>query len=312
MNLVGIGILLAAIGIIGVVYGIFMRMRAARVSDAPFVKTGEAAAKGMAAANPKGAISVEGNVTCPQPLVAPMSGKTCLYYEIAVTAEWKDGDANKTREISKEKRAAQFGIDDGSGPVWIDAKEGGDFEPKETKVETKSTGLLGGITGQDLMFGQFRVSTGMLSLGTKYRVEEKILSAAPKLYVCGKAGSSNEITAPSWRKLLITGKSRADYLGHAMQSAKIALIVAASLMGVGTILSIVGAVTAPADVGKKATAANATAAAAAQPPTATDTAAVTATAAPAAPRPPGRRPAPPPPPGPARRPEEVAPRSRVG
>jgi hypothetical protein len=281
VNLVGIGLLLAAIGIIGLVYAVIMRMRAARVSDAPFVKTGEAAAKGMAAANPKGAISAEGNVSCPQPLVAPMSGKTCLFYEIKVTAEWKDGDTNKTKEISKEKRAAQFSIDDGSGPVWVDAKEGGDFEPSETKSETKSTSLLGGITGQDLMFGQFRVSTGLLSLGTKYMVEEKILSAAPKLYVCGKAGSSNEITAPSWRSLLITGKTRADYLGHAMQSAKIALIVAGSLMGVGLILGIVGAVTAPADTGKKATATNAAAAAAAQPPSATDTAAVTTTAAPA-------------------------------
>jgi hypothetical protein len=241
--LIGVGMLLGAVGFIGLVYGLIMRARAGRISDAPFVKTGEAAAKGTAVASPKGAISTEGNVTCPTPLVAPVSGKTCLYYEIKVTASWKDGETTRSKELSHEKCAARFGVDDGSGPVWIDAREGGDFEPEEERSETKSTSLIGGITGQDLMFGQLKVSTGMLSLGTRYQVEEKLLPALPKLYVCGKVGPSNEITAPGWRSLLITGKSRTEYLGHAMQSAKIALIVGASLAGVGTIVGVVGAVT---------------------------------------------------------------------
>jgi hypothetical protein len=235
--------LLVAIGVIGLVYGLIMRSRAGRISDAPFVKTGEAAAKGTAAASPRGAISTEGNVTCPEPLVAPMSGKTCLYYEIKVTASWKDGDTTKEKELDHEKRAARFAVDDGTGPVWIDAREGGDFEPEEVKAETKATSLLGGITGQELMFGQYKVSTGMLSIGTRYHVEEKLLPALPRLYVCGKVGPGNEIAAPGWRALLITGKSRAEYLGHAMQSARIALIAAASLMGVGAVLTVVGAVT---------------------------------------------------------------------
>jgi hypothetical protein len=288
MNLLGVGILLILLGLIGLAYGLVMRSRAGRVADAPFVKTGEAAAKGMAAANPKGAISVEGNVTCPQPLVAPVSGKTCLFYEIKVTASWKDGDTTKTKELTHEKQAAQFGVDDGTGPVWIDARAGGDFEPKEEKTESKSTSLLGGITGQDLMFGQFKVSTGVLSLGTKYTVEETILSAAPRLYVLGKAGPSNEITAPGWRKLMITGKSRADYLGHAMQSAKVALIVAASLSGVGVVLGVLGAVFQPA--APAATAAT-TATAATQPAAGTDTASVATTAAATATAAPTTRPA---------------------
>src|ERR1700678_2836813 len=163
-----IAALLLALGIIGVIYGIFMRTRASRVTDAPFVKTGEAAAKGAAAANAKGPISVEGNVTCPQPLVAPMSGKTCLYYELKVTAEWKEGETQKTKELSDEKRAAQFAVADGTGPVWVDASEGGDFEPEEEQDQSKTTGLIGGITGQDLVLGNYHISTGLLSIGTKY------------------------------------------------------------------------------------------------------------------------------------------------
>jgi hypothetical protein len=268
----GIGALLVALGFIGFVYGMFMRVRASRVADAPFVKTGEAASKGTAAANPKGAISAEGNVSCAQPLQSPVSGKTCLFYEVKVTASWKDGETHKTKEIAKERRAAQFAIDDGSGPVWVDAREGGDFEPQEEMSQTKTPNLLGGITGQDLMFGQYRVSTGMLSMGTKYQVEEKILPAVPRLYACGKVGSSNEITAPSWRSLLLTSKSREDYLGHAMKSAKIALIVAGSLTGVGAIMGVVGTVGASHDHPAAA------ASASSQPAAGTDTAAATATA----------------------------------
>jgi len=278
MALGGIGALLVALGILGLVYYFFMRMRAGRVSDAPFVKTGEAAAKGMAAANAKGAISTEGNVACPQPLTAPLSGKMCLFYELKVTATWKAGDTEKTRELQHEKRAAQFGVDDGSGPVWVDAHEGGDFEPSEERSETKTTGLIGSLTGQDLVFGNnFRIATGLLSIGTKYFVEEKILPAVPKLYVCGKVGPSNEIAAPSWRQLLLTSKSRADYLGHAMAHAKIALIVALALNSVGAVLGLVSALL-PADAKPVA---SATASAAPAPVStqaaATDTAAVTAT-----------------------------------
>ncbi len=283
-----IAALLLALGIIGLIYGLIMRTRAGRVTDAPFVKTGEIAQKGSAIASPKGAISAEGNISCPQPLLSPVSGTTCLYYELTVTAEWKDGDTTKTKELTKEKRAAQFAIDDGSGPVWVDAREGGDFEPEQTKSETKSTGLLGGITGQDLVFGNYRVSTGMLSLGTKYTVKEEVLPAVPRVYVCGKVGSSNEITNPGWRNLLITSKSRDDYLAHALKSAKIALIAGGSMIGVGIILGVVSSFIGGDEPKKTAATATATATATAAPDTtasaaATDTAAAANT--PAAPRP---------------------------
>jgi E3 Ubiquitin ligase len=267
-NVAFVGLALIALGIAGIVYGLLMRKRASRVTSAPFVKTGEAAQKGTAAANAQGAISVEGNVSCTQPLLAPFSGKTCLYYEIKVTAEWKEGDKHKTRDVSQEKRAAQFAVDDGSGPVAVDVREGGDFEPEEVKAETRTTSLIGGIAGQDLMFGQFRVSTGMLSMGTKFRVQETILPAVPRLYVCGKVGSSHEITKPGWSKLLVTNKGREDYLAHALKTAKIALIAAGSMLAVGLACGGVwaafggppktAAATAPANGAATATAAPAT------------------------------------------------------
>jgi hypothetical protein len=234
---------LIGLGIVAAIYGIMMKMRAGRVIDAPFVKTGEAAQKGTAVASPKGAISVEGNVSCQQPLTSPVTGQTCLFYEVKVTATWSDGKNQKTKELGGEKRAAQFALDDGSGPVWVDARDGGDFEPEQVKTETKGTGLIGGIAGQDLVFGNYRVSTGMLSMGTKYTVKETVLPAVPRLYVCGKVGSSNEIMKPGWRNLLMTNKTRDDFLSHATASAKYAFIGAAAGVVLGGALGVVAALT---------------------------------------------------------------------
>jgi E3 Ubiquitin ligase len=278
-----IAAILIGSGIVAIVYGFLMRMRAGRVADAPFVKTGEAAQKGAAVANAKGAISAEGNVSCAQPLVSPVSGTTCIYYEIKVTAAWQDGQTHKTKEMGGEKRAAQFSIDDGSGPVWVDAREGGDFEPEQVKSETKGHGLLGGIAGGDLAFGNYRVSTGILSAGTKYTVKESVVPAVPRLYVCGKVGSSNEITKPSWRNLLMTHKSRADFLGHAMATAKYCFIGAGAGIGLGAILGVVATVLGGHSAKAAAAAPADTTAATAAAPADTSTAAAPATKPAAAP-----------------------------
>src|SRR6185436_18778779 len=133
-----------------------------RVTDAPLAPTGEVARRGREVAGPKGQISAQGTVVCQQPLYAPFSGQPCLYYEITCTAKWKSGDTHKSEVIDRQKMAAQFAIDDGSGPVWVDAREGGEFSPTERKSETKGTGLIGGLTGTDLVFGNYRVNTPML------------------------------------------------------------------------------------------------------------------------------------------------------
>ena len=178
-------------------------------------------------------------------MIAPFSGTPCLYYRIKCTAEWKDGDTNKSKVLDEQKVAAQFTIDDGSGPVRVDAREGGDFEPTQTKRETKGAGLLGGITGTELTFGSYRVQTGMLNMGTKYSVEEEILPVVPRLYACGKvADQGGVITAPGWRQLILSSKSRDELLASATKGAKIFLAAGAAAFCVGSGLAIVGQLTA--------------------------------------------------------------------
>lgn len=239
--LVGIGMLVVALGIIGFIYGVFQKVKAGRVTDAPLASTGDVTRRGREVGGPKGQISAQGNVVCQQPLIAPFSGQPCLYYRIKCTAKWKDGDTHKEKILDDTKMAAQFAIDDGSGPVFVDAREGGDFEPSQRKSETKGTGLIGGITGADLVFGQYRVNTPMLDLGTKYEVEEDILPVVPRIYACGKvADQGGAIGAPGWRSLILSAKSRDELLSSATKTAKMALIGGAAAMFVGSGMAAVG------------------------------------------------------------------------
>lgn len=236
-----IGFALLALGVVGLVYGILMRMKAGRVTDAPLASTGDVAARGPQVAGPRGAISAQGSVICQQPVIAPVSGTPAYFYEIKVTAEWKDGDATKTKELDHQKVAAQLAINDGSGPVWVDLREGGDFEPMAKKEMEQSTGLLKGIVGGELVFGQYRLHAGIGNLGTTYKVEEKCLPVQPSLYVCGKlADGGGVITAPSWRSLIVSDKSRDQLLAAATKSAKISLIAGAAAAVVGVALGVAG------------------------------------------------------------------------
>lgn len=237
----GIAALLVALGIVGLIYAFMNKLKAGRVSDAPFVGTGDVAQKGKAVASPKGAVSFQGDVHCPEPLIAPVSGAPCLYYELKCTAKWKEGDAHKEKEIEKRKAAARFAIDDGTGQVWVDAKEGGDFEPEESTRQEKGSGLIGGITGQDIVFGSYAVSPGLLvGLGRTYVVEEKHVPVQPRMYVCGVVGEQpGVVVSPKWRNLIMSNKTRDELLGKAQSVAKLAFIVSGVVIGAGAILGVV-------------------------------------------------------------------------
>lgn len=268
----GLGIILAFISLIVLVLGFLQQTKAKRVADAPFVSTLDASSRGKEVASPKGAISAQGQVRCDQPVIAPMSGTPSLWYKIKVTASWKEGNENKTRELETQQAAASFSINDGTGEVWIDARKGGDFSPTLTRSETKGTGIIGGITGQELVFGNHRIQPGIMSIGTKYTVSEECLPVENRLYVCGVVGDRS-ITAPGWRNLLISNKTREELFASAAKNAKMMLVGGGSAFAAGTLLTILGIAFATPDA-KASTASTTSAALAAENsgagPTATD------------------------------------------
>jgi hypothetical protein len=236
-----LGMALIALGIIGLIYGIMQRMKAGRVTDAPLATTGDVVSRGAAVAGPKGQVSAQGNVMCQQPIYSPVTGTPCLFYELKVTSEWKDGDTTKKKELDHQKVAAQFAINDGSGPLWVDLRQGGDFEPTQKKEQEQSTGLLKGIVGGEIVFGNYRLQSGIGSLGTTYKVEETVLPVQQSLYVCGRlAETGGMITAPSWRSMIVSNKTRAQLLAAATKTAKIALIAGGAGLVVGIALAVIG------------------------------------------------------------------------
>src|SRR5207248_8916787 len=116
--------------------GAFFKFKSARLSKAPLVSTGDAAQRGAQVAGEKGAISVQGAVRVQEPLIAPASGKPCLYYELKVVGHWKSGETNHSKNYVEEKHYAQFAIDDGSGPVPVLPAKGGDIDTVKRFEET--------------------------------------------------------------------------------------------------------------------------------------------------------------------------------
>lgn len=156
-------------GIVALIVGGYLRFKGGRIEKAPLVPTGDAA-RGAGAAN--GRVSVEGRVACAPPLLSPVTQTPCVYYELKVIGSWKDGDATKTKDYVHEKVAAPFSVDDGSGPVAIDASQGGDMDMKKSFDETKKEGFLADFKnavgkGAPMMFGHYAFVNPPLSKATR-------------------------------------------------------------------------------------------------------------------------------------------------
>jgi hypothetical protein len=266
--MVAVAFALCALGLVGVVWGGMQKLKAARIASAPFVRTGEVAANGSKVADSKGAVSAEGDVRCAAPLTSPVTGTPCLYYELRVVGEWKEGDAKKSQEYVDEKRAAEFAIDDGSGPVQILAGKGGDFEPfDKTFDESKKEGFLAGLKsavgkGKPLQFGGYAFEVPSASKADKFTCTERVLKVQPRLIAIGKH-EGGAIASPGFRSLVLSHKSREQLLGSTVKAAKQFLVGGAAVLLVGVILGVVSNFIARPAAGKVAAAATAVSTAAA-------------------------------------------------
>lgn len=246
-----IAAILVVAGIVCLIWAAMQKFKAGRLSKAPFAKTGEVATAGDKVAGEKGAISVEGDVKCAAPLLSPVTGTACLYYEVKVMGSWKEGDQTKEKEYFSEKRAAEFGLDDGSGIVTVNAAEGGDYEPfDKTFDESKKEGFFADLKGavgkgEPIMFGKFAFENPTMSKADKFHCTEKVVKVQPRLFALGKH-EGGQIKSPSWTSLILSNKSRDTLLGSTAKAAKNFGIGGGAAMAVGLILGIVSNVMAPA------------------------------------------------------------------
>jgi hypothetical protein len=231
------GFFLIAVALIAIGVAAFKFMQVKKLSSSTLHKTGELAGN-PSIAGPKGECSAEGNVVVQQPLVAPCSGKPAIYYEIVVKRKWEkyetteDGQKKVTGSdtVSTVKQAGSFSIDDGSGPIAIDARQDVEADTQQSfKQEQK------GVIGQ-IMFGQFtaNVPPGGDKHTTAVEVTETILAPEGKLFVMGKLAGGQITKADGMLgKLTLSTKGKEGHIAHVKKHGIIGAVAAVVCLGSG-------------------------------------------------------------------------------
>lgn len=239
------GFFLLALAIGGLVFGFLQRSKMKKILAAPFKKTGEIASNPQVA-DAKGTVSCEGAIQVQQPLIAPCSGKPCVYYEIKVERMWEKTvnteNGTKTEKgtstVSTTEQGSQFYVNDGSGPVGVDAREKVDTDL------TKSFEQAQNVSYGDLVFGQYSVHvpySGGDERTTGIRAIEKILPAEGNLFVMGKlAGGVITKQDGMLGKVLISTKGRDKLVGSTKRNSVLGFALGGVMFVGGGAMSIFG------------------------------------------------------------------------
>lgn len=239
------GFFLLALAIGGLVFGLLQRSKMKKILAAPFKKTGEIASNPQVA-DAKGTVSCEGAIQVQQPLVAPCSGKPCVYYEIKVERMWEKTvnteNGTKTEKgtstVSTTEQGSQFYVNDGSGPVGVDAREKVDTDL------TKSFEQAQNVSYGDLVFGQYSVHvpySGGDERTTGIRAIEKILPAEGNLFVMGKlAGGVITKQDGMLGKVLISTKGRDKLVGSTKRNSVLGFVAGGVMFAGGIPMAIFG------------------------------------------------------------------------
>ncbi len=240
-----LGFFLLALAIGGLIFGLLQRSKMKKILAAPFRKTGEIASNPQAG-DAKGTVSTEGAIQVQQPLIAPCSGKPCLYYEIKVERMWEKTVATEngtktekgTSTVATSEQGSQFQVNDGSGPVAVDAREKVDTDL------TKSFEQAQNVSYGDLVFGQYSVHvpySGGEEHTTGVRAIEKILPAEGNVFVMGKlAGGAITKQDGMLGKLLISTKGRDKLVGSTKRNSILGFVAGGVLFAGGIPMSIFG------------------------------------------------------------------------
>jgi len=231
-------LVLLVFGLAALAFGTSSFFQMKRMALAPFRRTGEVALRvdGPGVASASGLVATEGKISAPNAIRAPCSGHTCLYYEITLDREWErpaEGGASGAKEtgttrVTTTRGGTIFQLDDGSGPVHVDTRDGAQAELAETHLERFPIGQM--VPGE-IQFGQMRVQTPE-NLGSErtlsFTATERVLLAQGELYACGKV-TNGMLSKPAWADLVLSQSGRDAQLVQARRRAAASLLVGALL-----------------------------------------------------------------------------------
>ena len=229
--------IVTAISLVVVIYGLFMRRKASRITKADHMQSGTAST----AADGK-AVSVQGRPVA-QPLVSPVTGTQCLYYELEVEGFWKEGDSKKSKTYYEDKQG-HVGVDDGSGVLPLDLAGGGDFDLNKTFEEKHKEGMFDDLKnavgkGKPISFGNFQFQNPVGSKASEFVCTEKVFTADGGSVYANGYMKQGVLSGKAIFALVISDKSRAQLLDDAMGLAKKALMGGGIGVGAGLILGVI-------------------------------------------------------------------------
>ena len=252
-----VGWFLAFAGFVGVIFGVLQMLKGKKMNAVPFRAPSQIAQLGQGAGDAKGLVSTEGAVGQQNLLVAPMSGRPCLAYEITIERKWEKSERTEngtqtkkgSSNVHRDYKGATFAIQDGAGQIWVDASQQPDASFEKAHSSTMDVGLLGIIPGT-LQFGAFQMNTPtIVSLDTRttgFEGTEKIVPPSPTLYALGQITPTPQGPVLATPKGIGTGKLILSQKGRAslVKSTKRNMVLGYALGGVmfvgGSLLGILG------------------------------------------------------------------------
>lgn len=236
-----LGIALLVISLLATFFGAMQRRKGKKILATPFRRTGELAASGQ------GTVSCEGAVQVQAPAIAPVSGKPCVYYEIELVQEWSKSVATEdgvkeekgTTTLSTTKNGAVFYVNDGSGPMGVDPRQGMDIELEKSFEQSQA------MSHGTFTMGSFHAHVphaGDGKSGRSVKVIEKIVPCDGKLFVLGHVDPFRNITKPQTMlgSLMASRKGRDSLLGATKRNATIGFVAGALFMLPGGAMAAFG------------------------------------------------------------------------
>ncbi len=239
-----VGFFLVFASLVAGVVALLQRAKMKKILAAPFRRTGEAASN-PASADEKGMISVEGAIQVAQPFSAPISGRPCIHYTIEVerTIEKIESTENGTKKtkskntVVNDQGGTVFYVNDGSGPISVDAREKVDTKDMVKSFEQGQNAAFGDVT-----WGSYTAKVPP-HVGEGYpleiKVTEKIVPAEGNVFALGKL-ANGVIARPDGMlgKLVLSTKGREKLLGGTKRNVMIAAVAAGVCFVAGTPISI--------------------------------------------------------------------------
>jgi len=257
----GVGILLLALGLVGLVIYLVQNSKAGKIRTVPFKKPSEIAQLGMGAGDAKQQVSTEGQMTG-TPMNAPMSGKACVYYEIEVTrgshtvsrnAQGQEVKSHNVKPVMSEKAGTVFGLGDGAGTVGVDCTRKPSIDLVQSHRNRVNVGL---VPPSQVQFGNLIVQAeslaanlaGMLLGGEvtdHYDGTETIVPfvQGQKMYALGKLSQGQSgitIGEAGAGSVMLSDKGRDGALGTAATMAKVAMIAGLVFLLGGAVCTVLG------------------------------------------------------------------------